>query len=84
MSVSNETEAQGEHGAHAAMENLRRMRDEVRLEVHLGGMEAKTRWAELEKEFIHLERLGRTLSRRAVEDVTERLREFREGLKTTH
>ena len=37
------------------IEELARLRDEIRLKVHLGGMEAKSTWSDLEKQLEQLE-----------------------------
>jgi hypothetical protein len=37
------------------IDELTRLRDEIRLKVHLGGMEAKSTWADLEKQLEQLE-----------------------------
>lgn len=40
-----------------ALNDLRRIRDEIRLKLHLGGMDARTAWAELEPQIEHVERV---------------------------
>jgi len=37
------------------MQGLRQMADEIRVQLHLGGMEAKSTWADLEKQLEQLE-----------------------------
>ena len=37
------------------LDELARLRDEIRLKVHLGGMEARSTWADLEKQLEQLE-----------------------------
>ena len=37
---------------------LERLRDEVRLDMHLAGMDAKDRWRKLEPEIFHAEKLA--------------------------
>ena len=47
------------------VERLRKERDELRVKLHLGGMEAKEQWDELEKKWNTLEaRLGQARSGR--------------------
>ncbi len=42
------------------LDDLARIRDEIRLKVHLAGMEGRSTWADLEKQFEQLEeRFGR-------------------------
>jgi hypothetical protein len=43
-----------EHAAELTA-NLRKERDQLRLKIHLGSMEAKEEWDELEKKWRHLE-----------------------------
>jgi hypothetical protein len=41
---------------HKELDDLLRLRDEIRLQVHLAGMDAKTAWQKLEPRFAELER----------------------------
>lgn len=54
------------------VEDLRRVRDELRVQIHLGRREARERWEELEERWEHLEGRLRELrreTRESLEDV---------------
>lgn len=70
------------------VEDLRRVRDELRVQLHLGREEARERWEALEKRWHHLEsrlKVVREGSRESAEDVREAARmlvdEIRRGYK---
>jgi hypothetical protein len=68
------------------MEDLRRLRDELRVRMHLAKQEARDEWVELEKKFEHLrgrlEVVGK-VAKESAEDVAEALelvgQELRKG-----
>jgi hypothetical protein len=63
---------------------VKRIGDEIRLEVHLAGMELKDKWKELEPSLIQAERAARNLSEQsldAVDEVVKQLEDFRVTLK---
>jgi len=64
---------------------LRRLRDEIRLELHLAGMEAKKRWEKkLEPRFREMEQLAHKaeeISRKAIDDLGKEMNQFRESMK---
>jgi hypothetical protein len=66
------------------LSSVRSLRDEIRVEMHLAGMEAKTRWKEkLEPRLHGAEKFGsdvRDVSGRAMKDLVEKYRHFRESL----
>jgi hypothetical protein len=58
---------------------LRQLRDEIRLKVHLAGMEARDAWRKLEPRFGNAERLvveTTETSRRELTDLVERFKQF--------
>jgi hypothetical protein len=60
---------------------LATLRDEIRVDLHLAGMDARDGWARLEPRVLEAERLVEDvsdISRHALNDVVERVREFRE------
>ena len=66
------------------LEHLRTLRDEIRVDVHLAGMELKQRWQELEPKMRDAERLAEDVSdvaRSALDDIVERFRSFRDTLR---
>lgn len=77
-------EAQSKRWMADNLTKLRTLRDEVRLDMHLASMEAKTRWKEMEPMLHDLEKLGddvTDVSKKAVEDMLERLRSFRDSIR---
>ncbi|MFN0063651.1 MAG: hypothetical protein ACKVPX_14180 [Myxococcaceae bacterium] len=66
---------------------LRRLRDEIRVEVHLAGMEAKDRWKNLEPQLEQAERVARDISeasKQALQDTVEAFRAFKTFLGAGH
>lgn len=66
------------------LEHLKTLRDEIRVDVHLAGMELKERWQELEPKMRDAEQLAGDVSdvaREALDDIVERFRTFRETLR---
>ncbi|MGZ3420324.1 MAG: hypothetical protein ACXVEE_20785 [Polyangiales bacterium] len=67
------------------LDELRKLRDEIRVQLHLAGMEAKDRWnRELEPQFFSLEKkiekqVG-SAARTAIDDLAKAMRRFRENL----
>ena len=62
---------------------LRTLRDEVRVRLHLGGMDLKDQWAKLEPHLAEVERKAEEISdasRAAVADAVKRLQTFRASL----
>jgi hypothetical protein len=69
---------------HQGLEMLKTLRDEIRVELHLAGMDAKAKWKELEPRFEEAERRAKDLSevsRVAVDEAVKKLRDFRDSLK---
>ena len=54
-------------------DKLKTLRDEIRVRLHLAGMEAKDTFAELEKQAEHLARDLKTASQHAVGEITTKL-----------
>lgn len=70
--------------AQATLEQLRRLRDEVRVKVHLGKMDVKQRWRELEPRVNALvdqaEKGTAKVSRAAVDDAIRALEKLRSSI----
>lgn len=67
-----------------SLDLLRTLRDEVRLSLHLGGMEAKDQWEKLETRLEAIEQGAHNASesvRVAVDAATHELKKFRDALK---
>ena len=65
------------------LDHLKTLRDEVRVRLHLAGMEAKEEWNKLEPHLLDVEQSAREAteaSRRAVADAVEKLKKLRESL----
>jgi hypothetical protein len=64
---------------------LRRLRDEIRLEIHLAGMEAKDRWEKnVEPRFREIEQMARKAgeaSRKTMDGLARDMKEFRDSMK---
>jgi len=64
---------------------LRKMRDEVRVQLHLGGMEAKQEWNKLEPRLESaLDRAAKDVSeasRTAIDELTDAVRRLRKSLQ---
>ncbi len=66
-----------------SIDELRRMRDEMRLEIHLARMEAKQRWKTFEPRLHQAERFAKDVtqvSRRAMGEISGKLRDLRASL----
>lgn len=55
------------------LDHLRRMADEIRLKIHLAGMEAKEAWNELEPKLRQLEQRAEAATSDVLDDLRERL-----------
>ena len=55
------------------LDHLRRMADEIRLKIHLAGMEAKEAWSELEPKLRQLEHRAEAATSDVLDDLRERL-----------
>ena len=63
---------------------LKTLRDEIRVDIHLASMDAKDKWKELEPVVRDAEKLAddvTDVSRRAMEELVEKFRHFRESVR---
>jgi hypothetical protein len=63
---------------------LKTLRDEIRVDLHLAGMDAKDKWKEMEPKLRDAEKLLDNVSetsRKAMEEMVEGFRKFRESLR---
>jgi hypothetical protein len=63
---------------------LRTLRDEIRLDLHLAGMEARDRWTAIEPRIEEAELLARDVteaSRKAIAEIGDRVRAYRAATK---
>ena len=77
-------DAERHHVMRQRLELLRTLRDEIRLDLHLAGMEAKARWDDLEpmtRDAQLLSGAASELAHERLEQLLERLRALREELR---
>lgn len=63
---------------------LKTLRDEIRVDLHLAGMDAKDKWKEMEPKLRDAEKLLDNVSetsRKTMEEMVENFRKFRESLR---
>lgn len=68
-----------------SLESLQTLRDEIRVRIHLAGMEAKDAWNELEPRLLGAEKLAEEVSeasRSAISDLVQKVRDFRATLSS--
>ena len=59
------------------LSELRKLRDEIRVQVHLGGMDAKKAWDELEPKLAEADRLAENATEEAYQSALESLRRLK-------
>lgn len=64
------------------LDQLRRLRDEVRVQAHLGGMEAKKAWDALEPKLAEADRLAEKASEESLRAAVEALRKLKDLKRT--
>jgi len=65
---------------------VKRLRDEIRVDLHLAGMDARDKWKELEPHLAHAEKLAddvSDVSKKAMEDMLKKFKDFKASLKRT-
>ena len=62
------------HQMRRVLDELGRLRDEIRVQVHLGGMDAKKAWDELEPKLAEADRLAENASEEAYRAALDSLR----------
>ena len=67
-----------------ALDELRTLRDEIRLDLHLGGMDLRDEWEKLEKRLPDDRSVDRAkdATKEFVESMTKELRAFKERLRS--
>lgn len=65
----------------AGWDDARRIADEIEVQIHLAGMDARDRWHALEQRLVHLEKQIAISGEHAGEAVTRELSEVRAGLQ---
>ena len=64
------------------LDQLRRLRDEVRVQAHLGGMEAKKAWDELEPKLAEADRLAEKASEESLQAAIDSIRKLKDLKRT--
>jgi hypothetical protein len=65
-------------------ELLKTLRDEIKVKLHLGGMEAKDQWTKLEPELWKVERAAQQTtesSKRLLDEAIQKLKSLRDSLR---
>lgn len=70
------------HDLKAFQQDVRALRDEVRLKLHLAGMDLKSEWENLEPQLDRVMNSAAQVSSEAVADLKRRISEFRKRLTT--
>jgi hypothetical protein len=65
----------------STIDTLRRMADEIRVKIHLAGMEAKDAWNELEPKLRGLEQRAETATTDVLDDLRERMSKLLERVR---
>jgi hypothetical protein len=81
--TTNRTAAELKDEVKKGLEQLKTLRDEVRVRLHLAGMDAKQEWNKLEPHLFEVEQAAREAteaSRHAIGEAVERLKKFRQSL----
>jgi hypothetical protein len=81
--TTNRTAAELKEEVKKGLEHLRTLRDEVRVRLHLAGMEARAEWNKLEPHLHDVEHAAREASeasRRAVSEAVHSLKKLRDSL----
>lgn len=80
MKATAQTTAEIKSHVTQAMQLLRQLRDEVRVELHLAGMEARSQWERLEPKLAKAEQAGHQLTevaKQQLQDAVEELKAFK-------
>jgi hypothetical protein len=73
--------AQVQQGMKERLERMKTLRDEIRLDLHLAGMELKDLWRELEPAVHEAERRAEEVGGKAIDELVERLKGVRENMR---
>lgn len=65
------------------LDTLTTLRDEIRVQVHLAGMDAKQRWDELEQDVERVQRAAMDASEKSLHALRDTLLEFQQTLQAS-
>lgn len=71
------------HDVQDALANLRTLRDELRVKIHLGGMDARRRLDELEHDFERIQSAAKHATDASIKALTDAFLELKASLKST-
>lgn len=66
-----------------AMDKVRELRDELRVQIHLGGMDAKKQWEKLEEQFQQTQAAAKNASEASIQALRTALQEFKDALEAS-
>jgi ElaB/YqjD/DUF883 family membrane-anchored ribosome-binding protein len=81
MQTQHDTQAGGRHLVKDTLAELETLRDEIRVRIHLAGMDAKTTWNELEPKIEHLEEQAKEATDHAAHALRDRANELVSALR---
>jgi arabinogalactan endo-1,4-beta-galactosidase len=82
MRSTTETNEELKKHLNEGVKALRTLRDEIRVEIHLAGMDVKERWQKLEPRFDEVEKLAHDVSDASKEALNDTLTAFK-GFRTS-
>lgn len=68
----------------AFQHDVRALKDEVKLKMHLAGMDVKDEWAKLEPQIERAMSSASIVTNEVAEDLKRRIEEFKQRLKVVH
>ena len=83
MRATSETTTELKNHVSESLRLLRQLRDEIRIELHLAGMEAQDRWKALDLKFSKAEKAGHEVteaSRHLLQDAVGELKTFKDAI----
>jgi hypothetical protein len=78
-----EQTTKGKGDVYDGLAALRTLRDEIRVQIHLGGMEARQKWDVLEREFQHVQAAAKHVTEASLQALTGAFLELKASLKAT-
>ena len=73
--------ARVQQGMKERVERMKTLRDEIRLDLHLAGMDLKDRWRELEPKVLEAERRAEEVGGKVLDELVQRLLAVRETMR---
>lgn len=73
--------AQGQQGLSEQLEKMKTLRDEIRVDLHLAGMEVKDRWQQLEPKVLEAERRAKEFGAKVIDELVQDLLSIRDKMR---